>query len=172
MGMKSNQADQCFYFTVQPHVNADGSIYRYNPNEPPPWLVSSNTPQQPPNCSLIYSANVQYQVSLYSCSVLLDVCDAHTQSLYFFSPVFMYVWIDTQELYICYYLLSDRKEMIYKAVFIDMVFRLFLGTNEFQLSSWFLPLPLSPLVLTANHSLTCTVFECRTQQICATASLA
>lgn len=93
MGMKSNQADQCFYFTVQPHVNADGSIYRYNPNEPPPWLVSSNTPQQPPNCSLIYSANVQYQVSLYSCSVLLDVCDAHTQSLYFFFSC-VYVCLD------------------------------------------------------------------------------
>ncbi|XP_025080628.1 cAMP-regulated phosphoprotein 21-like isoform X3 [Pomacea canaliculata] len=54
--------------TLQPHVNADGSIYRYNPNEPPPWLVSSNTPQQPPNCSLIYSANVQYQDTADLCN--------------------------------------------------------------------------------------------------------
>ena len=63
-------------FTVQPHTNADGTPYRYNPNDPssvPPWLATGSaqapTQQQPGTTSISFNPSpslhqVQYTVSV------------------------------------------------------------------------------------------------------------
>ncbi|XP_071103899.1 cAMP-regulated phosphoprotein 21-like isoform X6 [Haliotis cracherodii] len=49
--------------SVQPHVNPDGSLYRYDPAQPPPWLPSAGSsvhPSTPSSTSFPNSLPTQY----------------------------------------------------------------------------------------------------------------
>ncbi|XP_067687345.1 cAMP-regulated phosphoprotein 21-like isoform X2 [Haliotis asinina] len=49
--------------TLQPHVNPDGSLYRYDPAQPPPWLPSAGSsahPSTPSSTSFPNSLPTQY----------------------------------------------------------------------------------------------------------------
>ena len=37
------------FVAVQPHVNVDGTMYRYDPAQPPPWLMGGNLAVPPQN---------------------------------------------------------------------------------------------------------------------------
>lgn len=47
--------------TLQPHINADGTPYRYDPNDPPPWLVQSSTPSHQPPPHVHHHHHQQHQ---------------------------------------------------------------------------------------------------------------
>ncbi|KAK7485065.1 hypothetical protein BaRGS_00023704, partial [Batillaria attramentaria] len=61
--------------TLQPHVNPDGSVYRYDPNGPPPPFLAATpstpaTPSQPTaGGSLTFGTSVQYQDPNDMCNV-------------------------------------------------------------------------------------------------------